>query len=115
MTKRSSFVIPPDLADVAAIVDMLDPSPQMFDAKLVPMRRSSPDGCMELSLQGNIAVKALPIRLLALCTAARQRPVRLWPVDRAEVAHVALHNVRRLTALPRGGIGRLQPIARQGT
>jgi hypothetical protein len=30
MTKRSSFVIPPDLADVAAIVDMLDRSPQLL-------------------------------------------------------------------------------------
>jgi hypothetical protein len=34
-----------------------------------------PDGCMELQIQGNIAVKAPPIRLLALCTAVHEGPV----------------------------------------
>jgi hypothetical protein len=69
---------------------------------------------MELQLQGNIAVKALPIRLLALCTVVREGSVRLWP-SIADGAHAALHNTRRLTALSRGGIGRLQRTARQGT
>jgi hypothetical protein len=55
---------------------------------------------MELQLQGNIAVKALPIRLLALCTVVREGSVRLWP-SIADGAHVALHNTRRLTALSR--------------
>jgi hypothetical protein len=35
--------------------------------------------------------------------------------SRVDIVHVALHNVSRLTALSRGGIGRLQRTARQGT
>jgi len=34
MTKRSSFVIPPVLADVAVIVDIVVRSPRNIDAKL---------------------------------------------------------------------------------
>jgi hypothetical protein len=98
MTKRSSFVIPPDLTDVAAIVDMLDRSPQLLMQKLASMCRSSPDGCMGLQTQGNIAVKTLPIRLLALCTVAHGKLGSSWSVDHR--TYVAPHNLRRLTALP---------------
>jgi hypothetical protein len=35
--------MPPVLTSVAAIVDILDRSPKIVDAKLVPMRRTWPD------------------------------------------------------------------------
>ena len=53
--------------------------------------------------QDNIAVKGAPIRLLALCTADR---------DRTEYCGA---QAGRLTALPHGNIARLQAIAGQGT
>src|SRR3954453_8173128 len=67
MTKRSSFVIPPVLADVAVIVDILDRSPRMVDAKRAPPpTRAGP--AFRASHQGNIGVKPRPIRLLAFLT-----------------------------------------------
>jgi hypothetical protein len=72
MTKRSSFVIPPDRAGAAAIVDMLDRSPKLMIQSSPPCADLLPDGCMELQIQGNIAVKPPPIRLLALCTAMHE-------------------------------------------
>jgi hypothetical protein len=42
MTKRSSFVMPPDLVDVAVIVDILDRSPKSL-MQSSPMRRTWPD------------------------------------------------------------------------
>src|SRR4051812_39348767 len=82
MTKRSSFVIPPDLTDVAAIVDILNRSP--------PLLMQSSPRCADLhrtdawsfNMHGNIAVKALPIRLLALCTVEQAGGSRPWPVGR---------------------------------
>ena len=63
MTKRSSFVMPAALPEVAVIVD-ISALPKI-DAKsaLAELGRIS-----WASPQGNIAVKAPPIRLLALCT-----------------------------------------------
>src|SRR6476469_7846458 len=63
MTKRSSFVIPAALPDVAVIVD-ISTLPKI-DAKsaLAELGRIS-----WASPQGNIPVKPAPIRLSALCT-----------------------------------------------
>src|ERR1700676_4415323 len=113
MTKRSSFVMPPDLVDVAVIGNFWIP-PRIIKAKLAP--------CAELgrikpwaSLHGNIAAKPLPIRLLALCAAmsgscehSKDRMLRQWHLLRRT-------NPRGLTALPRGNIARLHEIAHQET
>src|ERR1700732_1361595 len=64
MTKRSSFVMPPVLACVAAIVDILDRSPKSLLQSSPPCAepgQMGPRGCVH----GNIAVKPHPIRLLA--------------------------------------------------
>jgi hypothetical protein len=90
MTKRSSFVIPPDLAGVAVIVDMLDRSPKLLMQSLPPCADLLPDGCMELQIQGNIAVKPPPIRLLALCTVVHEDARRILAVDCAS-GRVMLH------------------------
>src|SRR5258708_22401755 len=73
MTKRSSFVMPPVLACVAAIVDILDRSPKLMQSR-AELGRIKPWA----SLHGNIAPKPLPIRLLALGAAmsGRQRTFR---------------------------------------
>src|SRR5258708_27538142 len=102
MTKRSSFVIPLDGTTVAANVDILDRSPKSlmqscFDTPIFA-------GWMhEASIQGNIAVKHRPIRLLALCTAVVE-------CDGAVIDHacppigIAVHNMGELTALTRGSL-----------
>src|ERR1700674_4705936 len=111
MTKRSSFVMPPVLVSVAATVDIFDRSQKSL------MQYSSPcAGLGQLgpwaSFQGNIAVKPLPIRLLALHTAMS--------------AHAACSELLRhllycsaqtagLTALPRGDIAPLHANSRQTT
>jgi hypothetical protein len=115
MTKRSSFVIPPDLAGAAAIVDILDRSPKLLMQSLSPCADLLPDGYMELQIQGNIAVKALPIRLLALCTAMHQGSMHLRPVGRHVFDNVALHNPSGLTASWHGGTRPLPRSAWQGT
>jgi hypothetical protein len=112
MTKRSSFVIPPDLAGAAVIVDILNRSPKLIDAKLAPMRRSFAGRCTELQIQGNIAVKAPPIRLLALCTAVHEG---FTGGNRVRPRLAASHNPGRLTALPRSGMEPLPRPAGQRT
>src|SRR3954462_7895316 len=114
MTKRSSFVIPPDLADVAAIVDMLDRSPQLLMQSLPPCADLRRTAAWSFNLQGNIAVKALPIRLLALCTVVREGSLRFGlSITRRRRSCCVAQRGAELTAITRGGIGRLQPTARQ--
>jgi hypothetical protein len=64
--------MPPDLPDVAAIVVILG-APEIVNAKLA---RCAELGRIEprASLHGNIAVKPLPIRLLALCPLGSGNP-----------------------------------------
>jgi hypothetical protein len=89
MTKRSSFVIPPDLADVAAIVDMLDRSPQLLMQSPSPCADLRRTDAWSFNLQGNIAVKVHPIRLLALCRKVQDGGDR--SITR-HVDHAASHN-----------------------
>src|SRR6266496_4015607 len=67
MTKRSSFVIPPDRVEVAVIVDIWIAPPGFIDGQACS---SAEPGSIALWAwpQGNIGVKPAPIRLSALCT-----------------------------------------------
>src|SRR5882672_7383296 len=111
MTKRSSFVMPPVLVSVAAIVDIVDRSPKSL------MQYSSPcTGLGQLgpwdSFQGNIAAKALPIRLLALYAAMSADAAR------SELLQHSLYcsaQIAGLTALPRDDIAPLHANSRQTT
>jgi hypothetical protein len=67
MTKRSSFVIPPVRVDVAVSVDIsIAPQESLMQS---PPRAELGRIEQWASLYGNIAVKPVPIRLSALCTA----------------------------------------------
>src|SRR5260370_37102255 len=107
MTKRSSFVMPPVLAGVATMVDILDRSRESL------MQTSSP--CAGLgrieswaSVQGNIAVKPLPIRLLApsailrLCGGYVVRNTANLPVRLMPCCPTCCDAQIGLTALPQG-------------
>src|SRR6185312_6509711 len=107
MTKRSSFVIPAALPGAAVIVD-ISTLPKI-DAKIDAKSALAELGRISwASPQGNIAVKAPPIRLLALCTAfaavatgfARD-PLLARPACCGAQA-------RGLTAFKHDGIGRLR-------
>src|SRR5882757_11537307 len=116
MTKRSSFVIPPVLADVAVIVDISN-APQNSLMQSPPRAELSR---IELwaSLYGNIAVKLAPIRLSALCTAPPEAVVSMarimFPGD--AVRPIILRRTSGgLTAFKRARIARLRATRRQGT
>src|SRR4029079_7012991 len=112
MTKRSSFVIPAALPDVAVIVD-ISTLPKI-DAKsaLAELGRIT-----WASPQGNIPVKPAPIRLSALCTAFLPMPaVHLAPDPprRAQGAYCGAQECG-LTAFKHDRMGRLRKPVRRET
>src|SRR5712671_8167547 len=80
--------------------------------------QSSPDAPnlaglkLQASVHGNIAVKPLPIRLLALCTAALLVRCSKWP--RLHLAYCSAQS-GRLTALIQSIIARLHASSHRGT
>src|ERR1700730_9072240 len=116
MTKRSSFVMPPLLVSVAATVDIFDRSQKSLMQYSPPCAGlDSPDLAglgPWASSHGNIAVKALPIRLLARCTAMSAHAAC------AELLQRLLYcgaQTAGLTALSRGDIAPLHANSRQTT
>jgi hypothetical protein len=82
--------------------------------------QSSPDAPnlaglkLQASVHGNIAVKAHPIRLLALCTAIRSPHIRIGCIMFLPLAYCGAQKWP-LTALPHENCARLRASRRQGT
>src|SRR6202035_3083002 len=97
MTKRSSLVMPPVLTSVAAIVDILDRSPKSLLQCSPPCAgpgQIGPRGYVD----GNIAVKPRPIRLLARRARRCMHASRSgYPVTCAHLPYCGAQTERELT------------------
>mgnify|MGYP003694053921 CR=1 FL=1 len=116
MTKRSSFVMPAVLAEVAVIVDILIASPKSVDAKLARCAELGRVKATGLAVHGNIAVKVAPnttfwpfvrLRARAWVNSLRQIDSGLGSYCGAQIG--------RLTALRHSIIVRLHTTVAQRT